>query len=281
MLSSLLVAVWLVAAPPDFPPDALPDAVPAAGEVGPPEIKIQLTYKFGQFNWPGRTLAQWKAAAKKASDEWAKRADIRFLEVPNAKPRMYTFDITTRSLPGKAGLWQPGHLIVSTYPPQVAAWRRLSPYLQEHYMWYLIWEEEFHALGGPQSVHLRGPNAMIAWVQQRWPLPPGNAAAAPGAIEENEAMRLVREPVGEEASRGYWETRTVPCGAFGQQRANGRFTREVRVWVEGEPPEEPTAAASGGAGRSGSSASGNNTQAAKPATPGVVCPGGVCRQGGS
>jgi hypothetical protein len=36
--------------------------------------------------------------------------------------------------------------------------------------------------------------------------------------------------------RGHFETRTVNCGPFGQQRSSGRFTKEIQVWVD-DPPE--------------------------------------------
>ncbi len=32
--------------------------------------------------------------------------------------------------------------------------------------------------------------------------------------------------------RGYWETRTINCGPLGVARPNGRFTKEVQVWVD-------------------------------------------------
>ena len=36
-----------------------------------------------------------------------------------------------------------------------------------------------------------------------------------------------------EPPKGRWETRTVNCGPFGQQRSSGRFTKEIQVWVDG------------------------------------------------
>jgi len=39
-----------------------------------------------------------------------------------------------------------------------------------------------------------------------------------------------------EPPKGRWETRTVNCGPFGQQRSSGRFTKEIQVWVDGLLP---------------------------------------------
>jgi hypothetical protein len=72
------------------------------------------------------------------------------------------------------------------------------------------------------------------------------------------------------SAAGRWETRTVNCGPFGQQRSSGRFTKTIEVWVD-DPPL--TARASDWS--VGSPAESLSTPAAtKPATP--FCPGGVC-----
>jgi hypothetical protein len=74
--------------------------------------------------------------------------------------------------------------------------------------------------------------------------------------------------------RGYWESRTVNCGPFGQQRPNGRFTKTIEVWVEDssektqqQPGPDPSA--------SPRQQPGASRPAAAFSCPGGVCPGGT------
>jgi len=74
---------------------------------------------------------------------------------------------------------------------------------------------------------------------------------------------------------GHWETRTVACGPFGQQRANGRFTKEIQVWVDGPLEKTKQQPASDEGKHPGA------RPTARPTGDGLLpaaasCPGGVC-----
>jgi hypothetical protein len=156
---------------------------------------VQLTYQFADFYWPGYSLSQWKAGARAAGDYWESQAAVRFKEVPDAKYPRFTFRIVTRNRPGVWGLWSPPDLIVSTWPPNLREWSKLTPERKDHFARSLIWQEEFHVLGGPQKVHLQGPQAMIAWARARYGPPPRVAEGPlPSWLQDEEVQSLLSRP---------------------------------------------------------------------------------------
>lgn len=158
-----------------------------------------------------------------------------------------------------------------------------------------LWQSQYDSLladaQGVQAVKILAMllivlSCLAATFPQPWPQPrpatlppPALVRATAGPLltfdsDSGDARIVPPQSAGVGSAAGRWEKRTVACGPFGQQRANGRFTKTIEVWVEDssektkqQPGPDPSA--------SPRQQPGASRPAAAFSCPGGVCPGGT------
>lgn len=141
----------------------------------------QFTWRLSPANLtlPGMTPADFKAQCKLAGEYWSYYANVRITEALPGKPANWV--IVTGYKPGAWGTYSGGRITVSTWPPNMRAWAKMSPVQKQQHLRSLIHHEMAHGMGCPSWCQT--PTQQRAWLKKRYGPPQPKGVVAPPDVQ--------------------------------------------------------------------------------------------------